>query len=62
MRTGDIAVVTPFRYSRLLFALGFAVLWFGERPDLMTLAGGGSDRGQRALYADAIGWQNPVWF
>lgn len=39
MRTGDIAVVTPFRYSRLLFALGFAVLWFGERPDLMTLAG-----------------------
>lgn len=39
MRTGDIAVVTPFRYSRLLFALAFAVVWFGERPDLMTLAG-----------------------
>ncbi|PSL17865.1 DMT family transporter [Shimia abyssi] len=39
MRTGDISVVTPFRYSRLLFALVFAVLWFGERPDLLTLLG-----------------------
>lgn len=39
MRTGDIAVVTPFRYSRLLFALGFAVVWFDERPDWLTLAG-----------------------
>ena len=39
MRTGDIAVVTPFRYSRMLFALVFAVFWFGERPDLITLAG-----------------------
>ncbi|WP_366141370.1 DMT family transporter [uncultured Shimia sp.] len=39
MRTGDIAVVTPFRYSRLLFALGFAVVWFHERPDMLTLAG-----------------------
>jgi len=39
MRTGEIAVVTPFRYTRLVFALviGFAV--FGERPDAMMLAG-----------------------
>ncbi|KPQ06367.1 MAG: putative permease [Rhodobacteraceae bacterium HLUCCA12] len=38
-RLGDIAVTTPFRYSRLVFAMliGFAV--FGERPDAMTLAG-----------------------
>lgn len=39
MRTGDIAVVTPFRYSRLLFALLFAVLLFGERLDGWTVAG-----------------------
>jgi len=39
MRTGEIAVVTPFRYSRILFALVLAVLVFGERPDALTLAG-----------------------
>jgi drug/metabolite transporter (DMT)-like permease len=40
MRLGEVAVVTPFRYTRLLFALvlGFAV--FGERPDAATLLGG----------------------
>lgn len=40
MRTGDISVVTPFRYSRLLFGLAFGVTVFGERPDAATLAGG----------------------
>jgi len=39
MRTGEVAVVTPFRYSRLLFALLFAVLVFGERLDGWTIAG-----------------------
>lgn len=39
MRTGEVAVVTPFRYSRLLVALVFAVVFFGERPDAWTLAG-----------------------
>lgn len=39
MRTGDVAVVTPFRYSRLLFALAFAVIVFGERPDVTPLIG-----------------------
>lgn len=39
MRIGDVAVITPFRYSRLVFALCFGVLFFGERPDLATLAG-----------------------
>ncbi len=40
MRVGEVGVVTPFRYTRLLFALilGFAV--FGERPDAFTLIGG----------------------
>lgn len=39
MRTGEVSVVTPFRYTRLLFALIFAVAVFGERPDAATLAG-----------------------
>ncbi|TVP73428.1 MAG: DMT family transporter [Rhodobacteraceae bacterium] len=39
MRVGDLSVVTPFRYSRMLFALIVAVLVFGERPDWLTLLG-----------------------
>jgi drug/metabolite transporter (DMT)-like permease len=39
MRAGEISVITPFRYSRLLFALGFGIVLFGERPDLWTLLG-----------------------
>jgi len=39
MRVGEVAVVTPFRYTRLLFALVIAVAVFGERPDGWTLAG-----------------------
>lgn len=39
MRMGDVAVITPFRYSRLVFALIFGMVFFGERPDLATLAG-----------------------
>lgn len=40
MRSGEISVVTPFRYTRLVFALILAAMVFGERPDAMTLAGG----------------------
>ena len=39
MRTGDVSVVSPFRYTRLLFALGLGVFVFGENPDLITLLG-----------------------
>ncbi len=39
MRTGEISVVAPFRYTRLVFAMALGVLVFGERPDLMTLVG-----------------------
>lgn len=39
MRLGEIAVVTPFRYTRLVFALILAAMVFGERPDLATLFG-----------------------
>ena len=33
MRTGEISVVTPFRYTRLVFALVLGFVAFGERPD-----------------------------
>ncbi|MEH6404747.1 MAG: DMT family transporter [Sneathiella sp.] len=39
MRIGEISVVTPFRYTRLVFALILGVIVFGERPDAMTLIG-----------------------
>ncbi len=39
MRTGSVAAVTPFRYTRLLFAILLATLFLGEPPDSLTLAG-----------------------
>ncbi|MEP2640235.1 DMT family transporter [Roseobacter sp.] len=39
MRMGEVSFVTPFRYSRIVFALFVGVLVFGERPDTLTLVG-----------------------
>lgn len=39
MRAGDVSVISPFRYTRLLFALGLGIFIFGESPDLATLLG-----------------------
>lgn len=39
MRLGDASVITPFRYTRLLFSLLVGVVVFHETPDAMTLAG-----------------------
>lgn len=39
MRIGDVAVVTPFRYTRLVFALIVGAVVFGEKPDTLTLVG-----------------------
>jgi drug/metabolite transporter (DMT)-like permease len=41
MRVGEVGVVTPFRYTRLVFALIIGVAVFGERPDAWTLIGAG---------------------
>lgn len=38
-RIAPSAVITPFRYTRLLFSLLVAVVVFEERPDLLTLCG-----------------------
>ena len=39
MRMGEVSVITPFRYTRLIFALIVAYLVFGERPDAPMFAG-----------------------
>lgn len=39
MRRGEVSVVAPFRYVRLVFALVLAMLFLGERPDAATLTG-----------------------
>ncbi|MGB3280165.1 MAG: DMT family transporter, partial [Pseudorhodobacter sp.] len=39
MRVGEMSIVTPFRYTRLLFALILGALVFAERPDTATLLG-----------------------
>ncbi|KIC48952.1 DMT family transporter [Tateyamaria sp. ANG-S1] len=39
MRVGEISFVTPFRYSRMVFALILGMLVFNERPDALTLLG-----------------------
>lgn len=41
MRTGEIATVAPFRYSRLLFGVLLGVVWFGETVDTQMLIGCG---------------------
>ena len=38
-RTGEVAVVAPFRYARLIFAMAIGIVVFGERPDALMLAG-----------------------
>lgn len=41
MRVGEVSFVTPFRYSRIIFALVVGFFVFGERPDIPTLLGAG---------------------
>jgi drug/metabolite transporter (DMT)-like permease len=39
MRAGQVSVVTPFRYTRLVFALILGITIFNEQPDATTLVG-----------------------
>ncbi|AVO38521.1 DMT family transporter [Pukyongiella litopenaei] len=41
MRTGEVSAVTPFRYSRLLFGVGFGIAFFGESLSASMLVGSG---------------------
>ena len=38
-RTGEVSVVSPFRYARLLFAIAIGAFVFGGNPDALTLIG-----------------------
>ncbi|WP_245759583.1 DMT family transporter [Poseidonocella sedimentorum] len=38
-RTGDVGFVTPYRYTRLIFAMILGILVFGETPDAPMLIG-----------------------
>ncbi len=39
VRLGDVSVVLPFRYTRLIFAIAIGMVFFAERPDLWTWIG-----------------------
>ncbi|MEM6941056.1 MAG: DMT family transporter [Pseudomonadota bacterium] len=39
MRLGEVSFVTPFRYTRMLFALFIGIVVFAEAPDALTLIG-----------------------
>ena len=39
-RKGDVSVIAPFRYSRLLFSLGLASLILGEKLTFPIIFGG----------------------
>ena len=39
MRVGEVALVTPFRYTVLIFAVALGFLVFSEVPDQLTIAG-----------------------
>ena len=38
-RIGEMSVISPFRYSRIVFAMLLAIIVLGERPDSFTLIG-----------------------
>jgi drug/metabolite transporter (DMT)-like permease len=54
MRTGSIAAVTPYRYSRLLFGISIGVIVFGEQLDAPMLLGCAVVIGAGLF----IGWQS----
>ena len=39
MRTGEVSVVTPFRYSRMLFGILLGVIVFGEQLSNSMIVG-----------------------
>lgn len=39
MRVGEVAIVTPFRYSVLIFAILIGVIFFDEIPNSLTILG-----------------------
>ncbi len=40
-KTGEAVVVAPMQYSQIIWASAYGFLFFGEKPDVQTLAGAG---------------------
>lgn len=38
-RLGDVSVIAPYRYARLIFGITIGMIAFGERPDGLALTG-----------------------
>lgn len=38
-RSGEVSIIMPFRYTRLIFSILLGMLLFSERPDNLTLLG-----------------------
>jgi drug/metabolite transporter (DMT)-like permease len=60
MRSGDVSVTSPFRYSIVLWALGIDAIVFGNRPDLTDDHWPDHRRGQRHLHDRARAADQPV--
>ncbi len=41
MRAGDVAVIVPFRYTRVIFGIAVGIALFSEIPDIWTYLGAG---------------------
>lgn len=56
LRMGELSVIAPFRYTRLLFALIFGFVLFAERPDTPMLIGSALiiGTGIYALYRERV--------
>jgi drug/metabolite transporter (DMT)-like permease len=56
LRIGEVSVLAPFRYVRVVIAIGVGVVVFGERPDMYTWIGTGLivAGGLYALYREQI--------
>ena len=39
MRIGEVSFVVPFRYSIIIFAILYGVIFYNEIPDLSMVAG-----------------------
>lgn len=40
LRSGEVSAIIPFRYTRLIFVTGLAIVFLGERPDRYVFLGG----------------------
>ncbi|WP_223475114.1 DMT family transporter [Oricola indica] len=41
LRLGEVSLIAPFRYVRIVMAIGIGMVVFGERPDMYTILGTG---------------------